>query len=75
MNIPTITECVKGDASFKYFRDGKFYYGCSNGFIFPIPVSDTGTATFLAIDKGLYFMRWIRKYIDDLTQENCAYTH
>jgi len=30
-------------------------------FTFPVPITDTGDATFAAEDKALLFMRWIRK--------------
>ena len=36
-------------------------------FQFPVPISDTGEATFLNSDKALYFMRYIRKAIQDET--------
>jgi hypothetical protein len=30
----------------------------------PIPIADTGTATFLPEDKAMMFMRYIRKHLD-----------
>lgn len=33
-------------------------------FIFPVPISDIGNATFLAQDKAILFMRYIRKHLD-----------
>ena len=35
-------------------------------FEFPVPISDTAGARFLRSDKGIFFMRWIRKHIDFL---------
>ncbi len=35
-------------------------------FDFPIPISDTGGGEFLPVDKGLIFMRWIRKHLEHL---------
>lgn len=32
-------------------------------FIFPVPISDIGNATFNRSDKGILFMRYIRKHI------------
>lgn len=34
---------------------------------FPVPISDIGNATFLAEDKAILFMRYIRKHLE--TQE------
>jgi len=48
---------------FKYYRDGELFYETECGFVFPVPVSDTGHATFLAEDKALLFMRYIRRQL------------
>ena len=60
----TIKTMVKGKVvRFKYYRGGELFYETECGFIFPVPVSDTGHATFLAEDKALLFMRYIRKQL------------
>jgi hypothetical protein len=33
-------------------------------FEFPVPIADVGTATFLAEDKAILFMRYIRKHLE-----------
>lgn len=38
-------------------------------FSFPVPVADCGDASFLAHDKALLFMRYIRKHLADLQEE------
>lgn len=38
-----------------------------NSYIFPVPIEDIGSATLLAEDKAITFMRWIRKAIEDKT--------
>ncbi len=43
-------------------------------FEFPVPVSDIGNATFLAEDKAMLFMRYIRKHIETLTEAKDATT-
>ena len=48
---------------FKYYRNGELFYATDCGFVFPVPVSETGHATFLAEDKALLFMRYIRKQL------------
>lgn len=54
---------VKGVVKFEFYRDGALYYKTEAGLLFPVPISDTGNATFLAEDKALLFMRYIRKQI------------
>lgn len=41
-------------------------YKCANGFVFEVPVTDTNDAVFKDEDKGIFFMRWIRKALDQL---------
>ena len=60
-----ITELVKNKrARFVHYRDGNFIYETEDGFQFPVPLSDVGTATLLAEDKALLFMRWIRRHLE-----------
>lgn len=57
---------------FQYYRDGELWYKTDSGFIFPVPVSDTrevGNATFLNEDKAILYMRYIRKYKEELDKE------
>lgn len=37
--------------------------------MFPVPIEDIGDATFLAEDKAILFMRYIRKYIEEIKKE------
>lgn len=52
---------------FLFYRDEKFYYEQEDGFVFPISrqEADAGRATFLAEDKAIYYMRWMKRYIDE----------
>lgn len=64
-----LKERVRGKVKFSFFRDGALFYACEDGYVFPVPVSDTGNTqgdspTFLAEDKGIVFMRWIRKSME-----------
>lgn len=54
---------IQGNVTFVRFQAGNLWYRCADGFEFPVPVSDTGEATFLAQDKGIFFMRWIRQHV------------
>ena len=65
-------------AYFTRYFDGNLWYivhynspkiDCEAGvefheFNFPVPISDIGTATFLAADKAVLFMRYIRKQLE-----------
>ncbi len=56
---------VKSEVYFSFYSEGKLWYRCFDGWEFPVPIEDTGTAQFLDKDKGIFFMRWIRKYMDE----------
>jgi hypothetical protein len=59
---------VKDDqtVTFQFYRDGQLWYETECGFEFPVPVAEAGTATFLAKDRAILFMRYIRKHIECL---------
>jgi len=48
---------------FSFYRDGQLWYETECGFRFPVPIEEAGTATFLAEDRAILFMRYIRKYM------------
>ncbi|MBF0441957.1 MAG: hypothetical protein HQK54_08645 [Oligoflexales bacterium] len=66
----TLKEMVNNDKKvyFKYYRDQTLWYSTECGFLFPVPISDIGNATFLSEDRAMLFMRYIRKHIS-LTEE------
>ena len=51
---------------FKFYRDDQLFYQTEDGFEFPVPLDDVGNATFLAEDKAILFMRYIRRHIDTI---------
>ena len=51
---------------FEFFQDSQLWYSTECGFEFPVPVEDIGTATFLAEDRAVLFMRYIRKHLKTL---------
>jgi len=61
-----IKEMIRGIVTFQFYRDSILYYKTENGFVFEVPISDAGGATFLKEDKGILFMRYIRKSINKL---------
>jgi len=66
----TIKEMVEGNQKVRFTKyfDQNLYYMTECGFEFPVPVSDIGNATFLAEDKALLFMRYIRKQMEVLKE-------
>lgn len=64
-----VSDHVKGNVNFSFYRGGYFYYLTDSGLEFPVPMEEIdGGATLLAQDKAIYFMRWIRKHIDFLNR-------
>ena len=58
---------------FRFYREGELYYETECGFVFPVPLADVGNSTFLAEDKALLFMRYIRRhfaYLDAARKES-----
>lgn len=55
---------------FEYYRKGELWYKCDNGFMFPVPINDTGDGTFQKEDKAMLFMRYIRKQLESVSKEN-----
>jgi hypothetical protein len=67
----TIKDHVQGEVHFQYYRDGNFWYlTTGTNFLFPVPIEDIGNATFLAVDKAMLFMRYIRKHMATLEAKN-----
>lgn len=70
MKLSDLKDMVIDDKKvhFIYYRQGNLWYRTENGFEFPVPISDTGEATFLAEDRALLFMRWIRVHLTTITE-------
>lgn len=77
--MPTVKQLVApgNRVSFTKYFDGQLWYRVlepcccateftSTGFEFPVPIADIGNATFLAEDKALLFMWYIRKHLEML---------
>jgi hypothetical protein len=69
--MKTLKEMVAGDAQvfFLHYRKGELWYTTEDGFQFPVPIDDTGDGTFLAQDRAMLFMRYIRKQLDAIKEE------
>lgn len=69
MQGTTIKDHVRGTATFQHFRDNALYYKTDTGLMFAVPVADTDKGVFLASDKSMFFMRWIRKELAGIAAE------
>ena len=69
MQIPDIKDLVRDGKLVRFTRfqrserGAELWYRHQDGFEFPVPVEDTGDAAFLAEDKAIVFMRWIRPHL------------
>lgn len=62
--MPTLIVIVRNPVFFESYRNGIFTYKVTvEGvtYIFPVPADDVAGATLPATEKGVFFMRWIRK--------------
>ena len=62
MNIKDMVKDNK-KVKFQYYTNSELWYATEDGFKFPVPTSDIGTACFLAEDRAILFMRYIRKFL------------
>jgi hypothetical protein len=61
----SIKDMVSSDkeVTFVRYRNQELWYVTDDGFEFPVPLADVGGAVFLARDKALLFMRYMRKHL------------
>ena len=60
-----IKEIVKDqNAHFVFYRDKSLFYETDNGFQFPVPIEDAGSATLNKEEKAILLMRYIRKHME-----------
>lgn len=69
--VLSIKDMVKDDKKvyFLFYRCGELWYKTETNFVFPVPISDTGDATFLNEDRAMLFMRYIRKHLEELKKD------
>ena len=81
MAYPKLIDLLKDNfVKFRYYRDGNLYYCVNKDFtdyIFPVPISDIGNATFLDKDRAILFQRYIRKAMEEqtLVTDNASREH
>ena len=66
----TLKEMVKNNQKvrFSFYRDGALWYETECGFRFPVSTTEVGTETFLAEDRAILFMRYIRQHLTSLDE-------
>jgi len=66
----TIKEMVRDHkkVKFSFYRDKELWYITEDGFEFPVPIEEIGNATFIAEDRAILFMRYIRKHMEMLSK-------
>ena len=64
----TLKEMVQGDKKvrFAFYRDRALHYETEDGFVFPVPISDAGSATFNAEERSILMMCYIRKHLETI---------
>lgn len=64
----SIKEMVRDNKKVKFLRYQKkeLWYVTECGFEFPVPIDDCGDGTFKDEDKAMFFMRYIRKHLEDI---------
>jgi hypothetical protein len=65
MNIKEMVKDHKR-VKFSFYRDRELWYITEDGFEFPVPIEEVGNATFMAEDRAILFMRYIRKHMEML---------
>jgi hypothetical protein len=65
-----LIDMVKNDKQvfFKFYRAKELWYATEDGFEFPVPIDDTGDGVFLAKDRAMLFMRYIRKHLQTIDE-------
>jgi hypothetical protein len=64
MNIKDIVK--NQNAHFVFYRDECLFYETDNGFQFPVPVTEAGSATFNSEEKAILLMRYIRRHVEKM---------
>lgn len=62
MNIKEMVSDNK-KVKFIHYKDQNLWYETETNFQFPVPIEDIGNATFLAEDRAMLFLRYIRKHV------------
>ena len=66
MIIPNLKDEVKDGKKVKFifYKENELWYETESGFEFSVPIETTGSGKFLAEDRAMLFMKWIRNQIN-----------
>ena len=68
--MQTLKQHIEGYVRFLYYKNNELWYTTDRtAFLFAVPIEDCGDAKFLNMDKGIFFMRYIRKHMENLANE------
>lgn len=70
--MKTLKELIKGEVHFQFYRKGELFYKTDSGFEFRVPCEDCGDASFLAKDRAMLFMRYIRKELKEIESKTTS---
>ena len=68
MKLMDVIRDKQKEAEMLHIRDGAAYYRVEvdgNPYMFPIPLTEMASGTFMLKDKVRIFQRWIRKALED----------
>lgn len=54
--------------TFQFYKDNELWYSTEFKEEFPVPIEDIGNATFKSVDKASLFMRYMRKWNEQLSK-------
>lgn len=57
-----IKRAVQENVTFVYYRDSALWYKTAYDELFPVPIEEAGSSTFNHTEKGMFLMRWMRKW-------------
>lgn len=61
----SLRKTLDGQDYWATYEIGHTVHDIVNWYQFTVPLSDIGTGTLMKRDKAIYYMRWIRKAIDN----------
>ena len=65
MNALTKQYVINGQTvHLKFYRMGSLWYETESGFMFEVPIEDTGNGIFNSTEKAINLMKWINKQLD-----------
>lgn len=64
-----LTDLVKSRAVFEVYKQGNLIYSIGS-FRFPVPISELDDAAVGFQEKGIFFMKWIKRQLKALQEQS-----